>query len=437
LDRDPVLFITAQFAESREHTHQLVDLQTMLGSVTKRSIRVTEEQVHQQLASAMELMKQGRPGPVHLQLSNEVAAATARGDPIKLDSSVISAQVPSSVRAAIEGSSRPVLLGGLGLEPEGAYDQFQRLAEALASPVILTPKAKGAIPNSHPLYAGTIGLTRADPTYEILEEADLVIAAGFDVVELVKPWSNSAPLVWAATWENDDPQIEAEIELVGSLAHTLTELASIQVTPGAHWGETRLASFRERIPGVPGTSGFAPQRLLEIARRHIPHDAPVTVDVGSHKILACLEWKSEVPNRFFVSNGLSSMGFALPAAIAASQAIPDSPVLCLTGDAGFGMAMGELGVLAELGGAAIVVVFRDDALDLIRSHQLQAGKQAFGTEFLNPDLRNLGEDFGLRSFSARNELEFEEAMQDAISARGPALIEAAIDPATYPTTPTA
>lgn len=435
LDRDPVLFITAQFAESREHTHQLVDIQTLLGSVTKQSLRISEGEVRQQLASAIDLMTSGRPGPVHLQLNNEVAAAHAGGEAGKANSSTSSAQVPSAVLEAMEEASRPILLGGLGLEPEGAYDQFQNLAEAMSSPVILTPKAKGAIPSSHPLHVGAIGLTRTDPAYELLVEADLVIAAGFDVVELVKPWSHAAPLIWAANWNNEDPHVEADFELVGSLAHILTELARAQVDPDMHWGELRVASFREQASPKPQAAELSPQQLLEIAQSQFPHHAPITVDVGSHKILACLEWKAEVPNRFFVSNGLSSMGFALPAAIGASLALQNTPVLCLTGDAGLAMSMGELSVLAELGVPVIVVVFRDDALDLIRSHQLRAGKQPFGTEFLNPNLGEMGGNFGLRSFSATTTNEFEAAMQKALASGEPALIEAVIDPAAYPTTP--
>jgi acetolactate synthase-1/2/3 large subunit len=437
LDRAPILFISAQFPESRTHTHQLVDLESMFSPVTKQSIRVRESGVHQQLALALDLMKSGRPGPVHLQLSNDVAVAQAVGEASELASRTSSMELSPALgaaRQALENAAHPVVLGGLGLEPEGAYCQFQQLAENLASPVILTPKAKGAIPNSHPLHVGTIGLTRTDPAYEILAEADLVIAVGFDVVELVKPWSHPAPLLWVANWPNEDPLLDSQVELVGPMEQILNELSEASVEPDPNWGELRVASFR-REQNVPSAMavGLSPQSVLEIARGLLPADAPVTVDVGSHKILACLEWDCMQPNRFFVSNGLSSMGYGLPAAIGAAMALPESPVLCLTGDAGFAMTMGELGVLAELQAHVIVVVFRDDAMDLIRSHQIRAGKQPFGTEFQNPDIRAVGEAFGLRSFSARTAVEFEAAIEESVSASVPALIEAVIDK--YPTTP--
>ena len=117
--------------------------------------------------------------------------------------------------ALLAQARRPLIVCGLGLEPEKPYAELRLLAEALGAPVIVTPKAKGALPADHPLYAGAIGLTRTDPVYELLDEADCVVAVGFDVVELVKPWDCSSPLIWIAPWANQDPTIAADVELVG------------------------------------------------------------------------------------------------------------------------------------------------------------------------------------------------------------------------------
>ena len=166
-----------------------------------------------------------------------------------------------------------------------------------------------------------------------------------------------------------------------------------------------------------------------------PANTIVTTDVGSHKILACLTWQTFAPNSFFVSNGLSCMGFSLPTAIAASMLHPERPVLCLIGDAGLLMAMGELGVLARLGTQVIVVVMNDGALDLIRAQQLKANKPVYGTEFNNPDFVRIAEAFGIRAVRVTEQERLGVNVTAALARQGPTLIEAMIDPVSYPTTP--
>src|SRR5262249_28211179 len=146
-----------------------------------------------------------------------------------------------------------------------------------------------------------------------------------------------------------------------------------------------------------------PQAVLAAIRRAVPHDTILTVDVGSHKIMASLTWPTYTPNGFLVSNGLSSMGFGLPAAIAASMASPGRAVVCVTGDAGLAMTLGELGTLVRSGQPVIVVVFNDAALDLIRAQQLRAGKQVYGTEFANPDFMRIAEAYGLDGYRVASE----------------------------------
>ena len=121
----------------------------------------------------------------------------------------------SAARRLLADKRKPIIVLGLGLEPNQPYRQIRILAESLKAPVIDTPKSKGALSADHPLFAGTVGLTRDDPVYNLLDEADCVVAIGFDVVELVKPWEYEKPLIWIADCSNDDPQIACDLELVG------------------------------------------------------------------------------------------------------------------------------------------------------------------------------------------------------------------------------
>lgn len=338
-------------------------------------------------------------------------------------------------------AQRPVIVAGVGLEPEQPYRALRELAEAAQAPVIVTPKAKGALADDHPLAAGVIGLTRTDPAYEILDEADTIIAVGFDVVELVKPWQMVTPLIWIAPWANEDPQLAAVAEFVGPAAPVLQQLVDGEFGTAAHWGEARVAALHARLAAQvlpePAINRLRPQTVLEVLRRSLPRDTLVTSDVGSHKILAALAWPVYTPNRYLLSNGLSCMGYAVPAAIAASLALGRKMTVALTGDAGVQMVLGELGLLNELGTPVVVVVFNDDALDLIRSAQTRVKHPPFGTEFSNPDFMQIAAAYGLVGVRVSGEAALAAAMQSAVAADHPYLIEALIDPVSYPTTPVA
>jgi acetolactate synthase I/II/III large subunit len=259
------------------------------------------------------------------------------------------------------------------------------------------------------------------------------------VVELVKPWQVDVPLIWISNWANQDPVLPALVECVGPLAPTLRQLAGSTATHADDWGAARVAAFRasiqvDQLP-TPLSGRILPHTVLGVLRRQAPADALMVVDVGSHKIFGSLSWPTLAPNRFFVSNGLSSMGFGLPAAIGATLVTGVGPVLCLTGDAGFVMAMGELAVLAALNTPLIVVVLNDGAIDLIRSQQVRAGKPVHATEFTSPDFCQIAAAYGLPSCRVTSEQEMEAAAARALATGGPFIIEVMLDPVSYPTTP--
>jgi acetolactate synthase-1/2/3 large subunit len=445
LDRAPVIVITAQTPERliSHHTHQVVDLEALFRPITKATIALKPRGTIATLRNAVGLAEWARPGPVNLRVSSDDAAQTVEEDDDGLSPEHLWAGMDALPEAEIDKahsllsqSKRPIIVAGLGLEPERPYQELRRLAEAAQAPVIVTPKAKGAIPDDHPLFAGAIGLTRTDPVYEVLDEADLVLMVGFDVVELVKPWKHASPAVWIAPWTNHDPALPAAAEIVGPMKTVLTRLATTSVSIEADWGAKRVSAYRQKLKADhTGPGAMTPQSVLGVLRDNLPPEAILTTDVGSHKIFYCLEWPSPLPNRFFVSNGLSSMGYGLPAAIAAGLVQSRDPVICTTGDAGLVMNMGELNTLARLNAPVTVVVFKDNALDLIRSHQNRVGKPTFGTEFTAPNFVDIAEAHGIRAVRPPNEEALAEALQQSVDSRRPNLIEVEIDPSTYPTTP--
>lgn len=456
LDRAPILIITAQVSDRLRprQTHQFVDIQGVLTPITKQSIRVEPHSARTTIREALALTRAGRPGPVHLQITNEVAVELAGAETFSESNKPGWYNNPGlldKALALLSHARRPLIVVGLGIEPEAPYDALRALARTLHAPVITTPKAKGSLPGDDPLSAGTIGLTRTDAPYRLLDQADCILAVGLDVVELVKPWETFAPLIWLAPWDNVDPTLAADVELVGLMRPILEQLATAEYTPGAEWGEAAVAKLEKtglpssgaKNSAVTASARVSPQAVLEALQRAVPHDTIIATDVGSHKILAGTMWQALTPNSYLLSNGLSCMGYGLPAAIAASLVFPERQVVCLTGDAGLAMVIGELGVLAQMTVLArmavplIVVVLNDSALDLIRAQQVRAGKPVFGTEFVSPDFVALAKAYGIQGVRVSTPQECTEAFEQAVSARHPVLVEAMIDPSTYPTTPSA
>ena len=443
LDRAPVLVITAMMDDDLRphHTHQYLDQQQLVRGSTKGSFALHPENVESAVRSALALTMHDRPGPVHLQLSKEVAqqAVKEANQAEATHAPTIDLTALPAAAAILADARHPIIVAGLGLEPQKPYVELNALAEALQAPVICTPKAKGALPADHPLAAGVLGLTRTDPVYELLEEADCILAVGFDVVELVKPWDEQASLIWIAPWRNEDPTLRATAELVGPLKELLSGLKEVAPQAAAGWGADRVAAFRQKLAARPlpdpAPGHMLPQTLLTALRESLPADTAVTTDVGSHKILAALTWPDLIPNRYFLSNGLSCMGFGLPAAIAASLALGGQTTVCITGDGGLAMVMGELGLLSTLKTPVIIVLMNDGALDLIRSAQRRAGYATYATEFVNPDYSHIAAAYGLATRRVSTPLECRAAIHHALETAQPMLIDARIDPVSYPTTP--
>lgn len=441
LDRCPVLLFTAQLSEDQlaTATHQALDLARLFSPITKGTFQLQASRDGQTLARAYSLATAGRPGPVLVQVAADVAASPTTHWATLVSPGAEPEFVPeqmATARQLLAQAQRSVIVAGLGLEPERPYRALARLAQAWAVPVVTTPIAKGALPEDHPLAAGVIGLTASDPAYRIIDEADCILALGFDVVELVKPWRQEARLIWLAPWPNDQPRLPASAELVGSIEAGLRQLAEVQPNHKPGWAERQLSGLRrvrDQRSLPQGSDGrLSPQSVIDAVRSSSPRETIAVTDVGAHKILAGLRWPSYLPNSYLVSNGLSSMGFGLPAAVAASRLYPHRPVVCFTGDGGLAMALGELSLAAALSTPLIVVAFNDGALELIRAKQLRSGFEVYGTTFTNPDFSDIARAFGIRYFRAEDGDGCAAATREAIDHGRPVIVEALIDPAAYP-----
>ncbi len=426
LDRAPLIAVTGQLASCLQNnaTHQRMETGRVYAPVVKWSAQVYPETPHFTAVKAWRLSQAGPQGPVHLEVGSDVAANEATAEPWTepnphtYEGHEFGKGDLEMAAALISRSDRPVILAGLGFLRTArsrrvrACRALRKFAEAFGLPVVLAPKAKGVFPEDHPLYAGVIDMLGGEQVAGFIRRADLIIAAGFDVVELIKPWGFTAPVLHIDARPNVDWYYPSEVEVAGDLASAIEELAQ-ELSHYAAWRNgwepgAALNSRRELLdlitggqgadflravrgsvsPGAPaaaapGASGraLAGWEVVLTARSALPRNAVATCDVGAHKLLAGQLWEAYAPGTFFMSNGLSSMGYGLPAAAAAKLAHPETPAVAFLGDGGFGMYLGEIETLVRERLAPIVIVLNDGALSLIKINQERRGYPTVGVDF--------------------------------------------------------
>jgi acetolactate synthase-1/2/3 large subunit len=446
LDRSPLIYVSdrhpagvLQFA-----THQYVDHGAHVGAIAKDSVSVGADSAAHWVAHAVRLALTEPRGPVHLDLPADVAGRSA----VPAATSVTPAPLPpldgelvERAAAMIRAARRPLVIAGLGCRAADAK-WLRAFAEALPTPVLTTYKAKGAIPDPHPLALGIFtGGALEEP---LVRRADLIIAFGLDTVELIpRPWVYTAPVLSLTRCPAAEPRLQAPgggayftpaLEVVGEPGSILEDLAGrLLGRARADWDVAEVDRIRrERLAAleVP-VPGLAPHRVVQMTRELTAGGSIATVDAGAHMFPATAYWHALEPGELLISNGLATMGFALPAAIAAQLVHPHRRVICFTGDGGLMMVAAELETVARLGLPIVIVVFNDEALSLIAIKQEQKGFEGVSMRYAGPDLRALARAFGLRAFTATDEATLHQALIGAQTAPGPALIDARIDASGY------
>jgi acetolactate synthase-1/2/3 large subunit len=445
LDKVPVVAISGQVEPDREAylTHQVVDHRQVFGPVTKWAARIEPAAVHVTMRKALRLATAERPGAVHLTSSGSTFRAAAGGGeiaPPPLDSAAQTVQlfrapgVSGDLVTAIRSARRPVILAGTGAVRCAATPALTAFAELAGMPVVVAPMAKGVFPEDHPLFAGVLDMACNQLVWDFLAASDLIVAAGFDPVELIKPWSLSTPVVHVDTVPNIDQIYASRFELVGNVAAGLDWLTS-------SWrGEPRdgtASARRQRDRLRQGYyAGRTPDRLnptdvIDVARAAFPRETIVTTDVGSHKLLVGQGWLTSSPRSTLMTNGLSAMGFGVPGAIAAKLAAPERPVLALVGDGGFAMTVAEVRLAASLGLPVTFLVFVDGSLNRIELKQTQQGYPSVATRLDDMDLVAMAGAMQCDGVRVESVSDLEKCLSGVEGLSRPLVVEARIDPSQY------
>lgn len=443
LDRCAVAVVTDGFsAATRAYvSHQWFDQRALLAPLTKAHTTLKGPSAVIDMACVMDLALATPPGPVHIELDGPTArAALASDEPIVPQTAVLaqaSAQALVDARSLIGQARRPVILVGLEACEPRACDAVRRLVATLGCPALVTYKAKGVIDDESPQVVGIFtGGAVEQPT---VHSADLIILVGLDPVELIlQPWPYSIPVLDIATGSRPVHYMEPALSIHGDLASNLKALAE-GLSPCPGWTDEEIGHRRRTLQASLGYqgqgNGLSPQEVVmtcaRVSKRHACWPR-VTVDAGAHMFSATAFWPCHLPRDLLISNGLATMGFALPAAIASALHEPNRPVLAFTGDGGLLMCLGELATAVETGAPLVVVVFNDGALSLIDIKQQQRDLPVQGVRWTRPDFAQVMRGLGGDGWSVASLSELEHAVQQALAGARPALIDVQIDPTGYP-----
>jgi acetolactate synthase-1/2/3 large subunit len=437
LDRGPVLALTAQVSTAieRHYTHQRLPLGAIFGQVCKASVAVNGTGTENLAARCLDLAMAPPPGPVHLALPSDLAAqaeapgahqaVSAPAEPAAHDEAGL-----SEIAGIMRGARRPLVMVGVGCLPTDV-PALRRLVDAAELPFVVTPKAKGCLREDAPGFLGVISGMAIDKTLlETVDHADLLVGVGFDPVECDKPWYLGRRIVNVSryrTAEGDYEPLESLYD-IGPALDWLRPRIAPRPWPAQVLAERRRAAEPDPLPASGGLSPLAAVRAL---REVIPAEAVMTCDVGSHKYFIGQFWRAFDPQTFFMSNGLSAMGYGVPAAIAAQIHFPDRPVVSVVGDGGLLMMLHNLIVLQQQRLPVVIVCFVDGSLSLIRVAQERRGVQPYGVDFPAPDFSEIAQSCGIRGARVGTLDELKKTVEGALAARAPAVVHVPIDTREY------
>jgi acetolactate synthase-1/2/3 large subunit len=432
LDRAPILAFTDTWAASgAQYEHQHLNQRAIFDKITKWSGRLAPDRIDETIEQAFASVLTLPPGPVHVdcppdfESRNRAASSVRRGQ-----SRTFVPDESDTLERLLAESRSPLAVVGLGARRPQDAAAIRGFCERRAVPALVTYKAKGVVPDDHPWFAGVF--TNGALERPIVEQSDLLIGIGLDPVELLpRPWAAKAPVIACGRWRVSDGHVPFAVQLVSDDLSGLTEIE--RQLRATNWKNEKVRahaqSTRERV--MAAGHGFTARQVVQVAARRLAPQVRVAVDAGAHMLPVTTLWPVAEPNGMLISNGLSTMGFALPAAIGASLVDRDRRAVALTGDGGLLMCVGELLTAAREQLRIIVLVFADASLSLIDIKQRARGLTRAGVALGAADWSQIARGFGVEGHIATDDASLDAAIDRALAAKGPSLIEARIDPSNY------
>jgi len=443
MDSSPIVCITGQVGSKFLGTDafQETDITGITLPITKHNYLVKRaEDIAPTLRAAFHLARSGRPGPVLVDITKDAQQSSCEFDrstytplPITEGKQNFDSDQHAAAIAMINAAKRPVILAGHGVLLSNAMDELREFAERASIPVAMTLLGIGGFPASHPLNLGMMGMHGEAWVNHAIQEADLLLAFGmrFDdrVTGTLKTYAPKAKKIHVEIDPAEvNTNVRVDVPLLGDLRQVLTRIIPDLARADRH-------SWLDYLDGLKGDSAVRDiQRLPDnghLYAAHVIHDlwretdgnSIVVTDVGQHQMWEAQYYKHERPRSLITSGGLGTMGFALPAAIGAKFARPDSEVWVVAGDGGFQMTMAELATAAQEELDLNIAVINNGYLGMVRQWQeFFYDRRYSATPLLSPDFAKLAEAFGLLGLTARNREQVGPMIREARKRRGTALI---------------
>jgi acetolactate synthase-1/2/3 large subunit len=437
LDRSPVIVFTSEMDDNmlNRTTQMNINHQKLFEPLTKATYRLNAENVVEVLESALRLCHESYPGPVHIGLPadiSDIEINTTSASGFMTENNYFQNNIQKII-SLLEKSRRPLMAVGLTAARLELKDKLISFLDTCKMPVVVTPMAKGVIPENHPCYAGVLMHSLSDYLEDIYEKSDLVIGIGYDPVEFnYEAWMPDIPLLHFDTRETDMSSKAIVTQFIGPVDEWFGMLKNLN-TGSLIFEEAVIKGIRDEMASVYNgfTSHFGPAAALRVLQDELPEDVILTSDVGSHLHLIGQFWNTHENGKLIMTNGWSSMGFGIPAAMAAQMNYPDATVVCVTGDGGFLMMAGEMVTLRRYNLPVIVVVFSDGELNLIKIKQSWKELPAYGTLLYHADLFGTDIFLGIKVLRADSLEGMRKATIEALSVNEPVIINAVIDPEDY------
>ena len=439
----PVVAFSAQVGLNRiyKESHQGVDLVSMFSPVTKwAELVLTPGAVPEMVRKAFKLAQTERPGAVYLGVPEDIEDAPAPAGLVPLRVNVPRPDEPSPSQieraaAVLDGCHRPVVLAGHGAARSGAADALRRFSELLGLPVATTFHGKGVFPDDHPHSLGAVGFMSHDYVNFGFDEADVIVSVGYELQEFdpvrINPRGDKRILHLSRFPAEVDAHYDVEVGIQADIGRTLDALGAAtnrRFEQGTSGARIRQLLVDELAAGATDDSfPLKPQRIVADTRATLARSDIVLADTGAVKMWMARLYPTYEPNTCLISNGLSTMAFALPGAIGARLAAPDRRALAAVGDGAFLMSSQEIETALRERVPLTVLIWQDDAYGLIRwKMDLQLGHNT-AVGFSNPDFVRYAESFGAEGYQVRAAGDLLPALTEALSGDGVSVIACPVD----------
>ncbi len=431
LERAPLLLFTDGPASSQ---HQGFDQSALFSPISKTSLQLKPHTAVADIEAAIQTAWRVPQGPVHINLSAEDAMAriTPQQHLVSTESPTLSPDPEQLTQAAgmLNDCRRPIIIAGLDSRRCGGPGALRSLAQSLACPVLLTYKAKGVMADTAPNMAGLF--TGARPEADCLEQADLIVLFGLDPVEIIPgSWPGNAPILDLCTVETHTYPVSPQCRIQGPLNESTALLQAAM--DKKDWALTDIAQMRAALHArmALAGSGHTVATVLKELIKTAPEDCRLCVDAGAHMFSAMNLWPASNAFDVLKSNGLSTMGFALPAAIASALQDPQRPVVALTGDGGLLMCLTELTTAISHSCRLLVLVINDAALSLIDIKQQRQQQPSCGVRYAAVDFAAVAAALGCDAWRIESNEDLTPALSAAFACGGPALVDVRVDASGY------